>query len=275
MLSQRHPLLFRASVAAHRARRRLRDLGDRRSWAHLRPEIETGCLVTEAGSVVLRRLRDVDMALQHNKRHNLELAIRALDGRVLCRDESLSFWRCVGNPSARRGFVPGLVLIHGRLAADAGGGLCQLSNLLHWMVLHTGLTVVERHHHGHDSFPDSGRVVPFGSGATVFYNYVDLRWRNPGPETYRLRLWLTEEELRGQIWTDRPPRVTYQVIEEGHRFRRRAGAVVRENRLYRVARDSAAGREVGRELIAHNVFPVLYDPGPEVTIEAEPADASG
>ena len=49
-----------------------------------------------------------------------------------------------------------------------------------------------------------GRVVPFGSGATVFHNYVDLRFVNPGPETYRIRLWLTDDELRGELWADRP-----------------------------------------------------------------------
>lgn len=42
------------------------------------------------------------------------------------------------------------------------------------MALHTPLTVTERHRHGYDVFPDAERTIPFGSGATCFYNYGDL-----------------------------------------------------------------------------------------------------
>lgn len=265
MLSKWHPWLYHACVAVHQTRRRVGDLRPCQ-WARQRPEVVTDALVAEAASPLVRPFAGVDPALQRNKRHNVALSIATLDGQVLRPDESLAFWQCVGNPKADRGYLPGLVLVHGRLRAGVGGGLCQLSNMLHWLALHTPLTVVERHHHGHDLFPDAGRLIPFGAGATVFYNYQDLRLRNPGPETYRLRLWLTDLELRGEIRSDRPPRLMYEVVEEDHRFRRTSGGVVRENRLYRVARDRATGAPAGRELLAHNVFPVLYEPGPEVTI---------
>jgi vancomycin resistance protein VanW len=39
--------------------------------------------------------------------------------------------RCVGNPTAARGDVPGMVLVHDQLRAGIGGDLCQLSNMLH------------------------------------------------------------------------------------------------------------------------------------------------
>lgn len=265
MVSSWHPWLYHASVVAHRARRHI---GNLRScqWACQRPDVVTDALVAEAASPLVRSFAGVDLALQRNKRHNLELAIATLDGQVLRPGESLSFWQCVRNPNAGRGYLPGLVLAHGRLSAGVGGGLCQLSNLLHWLALHTPLVVVERHHHGHDLFPDAGRLVPFGAGATVFYNYLDLRLRNPGPEAYRLNLWLTDQELRGEIRSDRPPPLMYEVVEEGQRFRRTPAGVVRENRLYRVARNRATGAPADRDLIAHNVFPVLYTPGPEVTI---------
>ena len=45
-----------------------------------------------------------------------------------------------------------------------GGGLCQLSNLIYWMTLHTPLTITERYRHSYDVFPDSNRTQPFGSG---------------------------------------------------------------------------------------------------------------
>lgn len=270
LLSERFTVLYPMSVAAHRLARRASWRLSRRRQARIDPSAVTPHCLVRHGSVLMRRLGDVDMALQRNKVQNLRLAIAGIDDRVLRPGDELSFWRCIGNPTASRGFLPGLVLVHGRMASDVGGGLCQLSNLLHWMVLHTTMRVVERHHHGYDSFPDSGRVLPFGSGATVFYNYVDLRIENPGPETYRIRLWLTDDELRGELWVDEIPGVKLHVLERGHRFFRSGGTVYRENRLVRTAVDRCSGRVLRHEVLAHNVNPVLYEPGPDVVIEDEP-----
>lgn len=271
LLSERYPFLYPISVAAHRLERRAHWLLHRQHHARRDPDVLTPHRVVRHGSLLLRRLGDVDMQLQHNKVQNLRLAIATMDERVLRPGDELSFWRCVGNPSARRGFLAGLVLVHGQMSSDVGGGLCQLSNLLHWMVLHTTMRVVERHRHGYDPFPDSGRVVPFGSGATVFYNYIDLRFVNPGPETYRIRLWLTDDELRGELWADRLPPLRLHVDERDHRFYRSDGRVYRENRLVRMAIDRRTGRPAGEEEVMHNVCPVLYEPGPDVAIE----DVSG
>jgi vancomycin resistance protein VanW len=111
--------------------------------------------------------------------------------------------------------------------------------------------------------------VPFGSGATVFYNYVDLKFDNPTAANYKIQLWLTDTELRGEICTDRLPPLSYHVREEGHRFFLRNGQVYRENLLWRTAHDRATGNQVGCELIEHNVFPVLYQPDSKVVIEPE------
>lgn len=43
-----------------------------------------------------------------------------------------------------------------------------------------------------DPFSDDGRVLPYGSGATVFCNCVDLELRSPTTFTFQLRVWLTE-----------------------------------------------------------------------------------
>src|SRR5690606_11218439 len=111
-------------------------------------------------------LAGLDPHLQRNKVVNLRLAAASLDGVLLRPGERLSFWRLVGPPTRRRGFVEGLVLNQGALSVGVGGGLCQMTNLLYWMTLHTPLTVVERWRHSYDVFPDEGRTQPFGSGAT-------------------------------------------------------------------------------------------------------------
>lgn len=269
-LSTRYPWLYGPSVAFHRTVRRAHNL-NRHHHARRRPEVATPHPVAAHGSILLRRLAGVDMELQENKRSNLELAVPPLDGRVIRPGEHLSFWRCIGNPTARRGYLPGLVLHADHLAAGVGGGLCQLSNLIYWLVLHTPLTVVEHHHHGNDVFPDSGRVLPFGSGATVFFNYVDLVIRNDTADDYRLHLWLTDEELRGEFLAAALPPLAYHVREEDHRFFRDQGRVHRENRLYQVAVDRRTGAEVSSRLIRHNIFPVLYEVEPALVEDEQPA----
>lgn len=79
------------------------------------------------------------------------------------------------------------------------GGLWQLSNLLNWMTWHTPLEVIQRSTHSFDPFPDQGRILPFGSGSAVFWNYVDLQIQNNTPQTFQILIWLTDHSLKGEI----------------------------------------------------------------------------
>lgn len=183
---------------------------------------------------LLRQLRDVDMELQFNKVHNLNIAVPRLSGLVLHPGETLSYWKAIGRTSARRGYKPGMVLTGGKVSAEVGGGLCQLSNLIYWMTLHTPLTVIERHHHGYDVFPDSNRTQPFGSGATCYYPYVDLMIRNDTLQDFQLFLHVGTEYLEGAWLTDQLPRYRYQVVERGHEIRAEYwGGYSRHNELWR------------------------------------------
>ncbi len=264
-LSSKHLLLYKLSVERHTVARRLHWL---RAGRHLARTCSADdarfCYkVTRHSSILMRRLGDVDMQLQQNKITNLRLAAAAINHIVIAPDETFSFWYLIGEPTARRGYVEGLLIHSGRMARGIGGGLCQLSNLIHWMALHTPLRVTERNHHQFDAFPDSGRVLPFGSGATVFYNYVDLQLTNPTEQPFRLSLWLTDSDLCGSIESATPLPVKYHVRERDHRFVRRGGQLYRENWLYRDVRDRASGNLLGEELITHNFAPVMYELSPE------------
>jgi vancomycin resistance protein VanW len=111
-----------------------------------------------------------------------------------------------------------MVLHNGKCYAGLGGGLCQLSNLIYWLTLHTPLTVVERWRHNYDVFPDAERTQPFGSGATVVYNYVDLQIRNETEDVYRLSLKLDDEYLYGSWQSMHAPVYRYEVYESEHRI---------------------------------------------------------
>jgi len=191
-------------------------------------------VVFEHQTPLLRQLKGVDMWLQHNKVKNLRLAVRKVNNVVIKPGETFSYWKLVGNPTRRKGYVDGMVLHYGGFHPGVGGGLCQLSNLIYWMTLHTPLTVVERHRHSYDVFPDANRTQPFGSGATCVYNYVDLQIRNDTTEPFQLCVHLTDENLVGQWRTTRGLDYTYEVYEQDHSIKQEHwGGYVRRNEIYR------------------------------------------
>jgi hypothetical protein len=131
-----------------------------------------------------------DRALTAGKVQNLRAALRGIDAVVVGADEVFSFWRQVGRPTRRRGFVAGRELREGCMIATIGGGLCQLSNALYEAALDAGLEVVERHRHTR-TVPGSRAAE--GRDATVFWNYLDLRLRSDMP--FRIDARLTADDL--------------------------------------------------------------------------------
>ena len=153
-----------------------------------------------------------------------------------------------------------MMLVNGAVRPGVGGGLCQLSNLIFWMTLHTPLTVVERHRHGYDVFPDSDRTQPFGSGATCFYPYVDLMIRNDTQETYQLRVRVGETDLEGEWRVSAAPCCRYEVVERNHEMRGEPwGGFTRHNELYRLeyGPDGALREE---RLVVRNSAVMMYAP---------------
>ena len=218
-------------------------------------------LLFEHQTPLLRRLKAVDMYLQHNKINNLRLAAKTIDGLVLQPGETFSFWKRVGKPTISKGYLEGLVLAEGRVGKGVGGGLCQMGNLLYWMALHSPLTVAERWRHSYDVFPDEGRTLPFGSGATLAYNYIDLQLRNDTAHPLQLCVWLSESQLHGTIRSDRPPSEKYAVFEVGHRFCHEPwGGYSRHNSIRRRVLDAQTGQCLREEQVTENHALMMYQP---------------
>lgn len=218
------------------------------------------CLHFSHRTILLRKLKDVDMQYQYNKIINLKLAAKQLNGIVLHPGEIFSYWKLIGKPSCQKGYVDGMVLQGGTFHYGPGGGLCQMSNLIYWMVLHTPLTVIERHRHGYDVFPDSNRTQPFGSGATCFYPHGDLMIRNDTDEDFQFLVWLDEEYLNGEVRAASSPALTYKILEKNHVMRSEFwGGFSRHNELYRQVFDNK--KELLREeLIVENHALMMYSP---------------
>jgi len=211
-------------------------------------------------SLLRRRLGDSDPVLQEQKIKNLQIAADFFNDTIIKPGQILSFWKILGEPTYERGFVDGMILDNGQIRVGVGGGLCQIANLLYWLFLHSPLEVKEHHHHAMDIFPDSGRVLPFGSGAGVMYNYGDLQFENNTNFTFLLQTWVDETNLYGQISTlNQDFDLTYKIIERDHLFYENSGQIFRKNKIFRLTRQKLGGKLIEESLITENNSPVLYD----------------
>ncbi len=209
---------------------------------------------------LLRKLKDVDMVLQYNKIANLKLAVPKVNGLTILPGETFSYWKLIGKPTKRKGYQDGMILKNGGFKAGTGGGLCQLSNLIYWMTIHTPLTVAERHRHGYDVFPDSNRTQPFGSGATCFYNYGDLMIKNNTDRKFQLAVWLTETDLEGAWMSDRAMPYQYEVYEKAHVMQPEFwGGYTRHNIICRKVYDGEKNL-VNDEYVVENHAIMMYAP---------------
>lgn len=267
-LSSISPVLYRTSVFLRRQQRKLQWYLGRDRYALRKSEDVLPEMVVSHSSILMRELDGTDRSLQRNKVTSLKIAASLIDGVVINPGEVFSFWRLVGKPVEKRGFLPGLQLSFGYLVSMVGGGLCQFSNLLHWMVLQTPMEITERHRHSFDPFPDYRRTVPFGTGATVFYNYMDLMFKNNTEWRFQLKTWVAESSLHGEVRTEKILPCRFEIEERNHRFVRTEGTVYRENELWRKEIDPTTSELVAEELIMKNHVEVRYDvtriPGIEV-----------
>lgn len=233
-LSSYHPLLYWLRVTQKRLFRRLEwQFSSRCYSSRKQPEARLQYRFIKHTSKLIRKLGESDIELQHNKVINLRLATAATSGIIIRPGEYFSFCRLVGKPTRKRGFVEGMELSHGEARSGVGGGICQLSNLIHWMAIHSPLQVIERANHSFDPFPDEGRILPFGSGAAIFYNYIDLVLFNPTKNTFQLIFNVAEHQLEGELLCDEPREVKYHVYQKAHRFVRKGNRVYRQNEIWR------------------------------------------
>lgn len=248
-----------AAVGAHRLRRRLRWLTSGAHWARERSAIPLSVRVIKHKSLLMRQLGDTDMWMQRNKVTNLRIAAACTDGLVLRPGETFSFCRSVGKATARRG-VDGMLLSNGQAMSGVGGGICQLANLLYWMVMHSSLIVVERSEHGFDPFPDNNRVIPWGSGAAIYYNYVDLVFRNDTDSTFQFVTRVGERYLEGELRVDVKQANSYSADARDEHFFVHEGRYFRRNEIWRTVIDRRTGDHVAEERLKRNLALVTYVP---------------
>lgn len=191
---------------------------------------------------------------------NIKLCLPSIDGLVIEPGESFSFCRLIGLPTTKRGFKYGLELSMGKAQKGVGGGICQIVNVLHWLVLHSPLTVTERSAHSFDPFPDQNRSIPFGTGCAIFYNYVDFCFTNETEFKFHIRIWIEDGELKGHLTSDQMLDHTYKIFEKNHYFSKVDNTFYRHNEIWRRVMKRPEGNHLFDEHIKTNHVRVMYAP---------------
>jgi len=147
-------------------------------------------VISRSRTALWTEIEPEERFLVAGKIHNLRLAVRRLDGIEIGPGQTFSFWKQVGRASRLKGYVEGRELREGCIIPNIGGGLCQISNALYDAAVSANFEIVERHAH---SQVVPGSLAEKDRDATVFWNYVDLRFRSEEP--FRIEARLDEKEL--------------------------------------------------------------------------------
>ncbi len=183
-------LVFLLKTRVLQARRGLSELSSRPPLHRPSSALADAPLLAVKRGPLWRDIAPAEFPLTAGKVENLRRAVKAFHGIEIPAGSVFSFWRQLGRTTRLRGFTDGRELREGCLVPAIGGGLCQLSGLLYQAALEAGLEIVERHAHS--------RILPGSAAeqdldATVFWNYVDLRFKSDTP--WRIEAELTAAEL--------------------------------------------------------------------------------
>lgn len=117
-----------------------------------------------------------------DRAHNIATAADALNGTLIGPGETFSFNKVVGPRSNETGYKTAPIYSGGKVVPGIGGGVCQVSSTTYNAFLLAGFDIVQRSNH---AMPV--HYLPAGRDATVVYGVIDLKVRNPFPNsTYLL-----------------------------------------------------------------------------------------
>ena len=270
LFCEMNPTFYAISEQKEICKRHLKNMMSKEKFAAGKSEEKLPNVVYTQTSGLIKRGPGIDPVLQENKAVNIGLASQQINNLVIHPGETFSFWKTVGKTSRRKGYKDGRVIIANGLQPGTGGGLCNLSNTLHLLVLHSPLTVTEIWKHSDALAPDEGGRHPFATGTSVSYNNIDYRFRNDTHQDVQLCVWVEGETLKAELRSEREFPRRYEITEEGHHFHKEDdGKYYRISKIYRESYDKKSGKLLKKELIWDNHSMVMFDPAliPEEQIE--------
>ncbi len=257
------PTTYAISEEKEILKRKLKDfLAVRKGKVHFtkdRKKESLPVVISEHDCGLIKKGPGIEPELQENKAVNIRLASECLDGLIIHPGETFSFWRTIGRTTKRKGYKDGRVIIANHLQPGVGGGLCNLGNTVHLLALHSPLTITENHTHSDALAPDEGPRVPYSTGTSVAYNYIDLRFRNDTEQDFQIRAWTENGRSYAELRSTAEFPWEYELVEEGHKFQKEGDKYFRVGKIYRVTKEKATGKVLKKQLIRDNHSEVMFD----------------
>lgn len=254
-----NPTCYAISLKKEICKRHLKNLFSKEKIAKTRMEEKLPNVVAYYSCNLIKRGKGIDITHQENKAINIMIACSKINGMVIHPGEVFSFWKTVGKTTKRKGYKEGRVIEGKRLTAGIGGGLCNLGNTIHRLVLHSPLKVTEFHNHSDALGPDEGTRIPFSAGTSVSYNNVDYRFKNNTEQDVQLLVWCEDEKLHGELRSAKEFPWSYELVEEDHHFKKEGEKFYRNSKIYREITERTTGNIVDKELVLDNHSEVMYD----------------
>ena len=254
-----NPTCYAISEKKEILKRHISNILDKEKYTRYLETENLPILVSNQTSHLIKRGPGIDLELQLNKANNIILSCKKLDGLIIKPGESFSFWKTVGKISESKGYKNGRVLVKNKLQPGLGGGLCNLANTIHLLIIHSPLEVTEFHSHSDALAPDGDKRIPFSAGTSVLYNYIDYRFKNNTEQAFQLRLWCGDDNLNGELRCENEIPNYYEISEENHHFEKEGDKYYRISKIYKNTFDKNTNELLDKKLILDNHSEVMYD----------------
>jgi len=143
-----------------------------------------------------------------NRRSNIVLAAKKIDGTLLKAGEIFSYNKVVGPRDHSAGFKDAPQYVNGKHVMGEGGGICQVSSTLFNAALLGALKIVHRQNH---SMPVG--YLHHGRDATASYGNIDMQFQNDTSAPIYIRSSSSGGRLLFTLWGKRTPGRTVTLLQ--------------------------------------------------------------
>lgn len=208
-----------------------------------------------------------DIIYQKNKVENLKIASKTMNHILIYPNETFSFCYLVRNSKKYGKYKDGLILVDGKIVAKKGGGLCHLSNLLHYLFLMSPLIVTERHGHKVKSFPNPDKSSLEGIDATISSGWLDLKVKNETNNIYQIDISFDEDYMYGKILSNSESNVDYKIVNGKLKYVKENENIYECVEVIRVEIDKKTTKEIRKEKLYDEKVLIEYELPSDVKVE--------
>ena len=174
----------------------------------IKPEIDSGYFDNKLN--LMSKFSTTLKDSQEGRRHNVDLALKKLNGKVVKAGERISFNELTGPQTLEGGYKNAIVILNGKFVNGVGGGICQASTTLYNACVLANLEINEVHKH---TLPVG--YVELSLDAMVNDGYSDMVFTNTSEDDIYIKAYTNQDEAVVEIYGNSIPEgVTIKRVAE-------------------------------------------------------------